>query len=94
MIASVGAGKVSACAATRTERVIAAFEYRSPEAAAATSAAPGASIGDEAFNGILTGSGTDSLGMGGFGAAGANTGFGADNGGGFGPGGPTQSAKT
>ena len=34
MIASVGAGKVSACAATRTERVIAAFEYRSPEAAA------------------------------------------------------------
>jgi hypothetical protein len=36
------------------------------------------------FNGAVPG-GTDGLGMGGFGAAGANAGFGADNGGGFGP---------
>jgi len=33
-------------------------------------------------------SGADAIGMGGFGAAGANAGFGMDNGGGFGPGGP------
>ena len=46
----------------------------------------GASVGDVAFNGILTGGGGDSLGMGGFGSAGANTGFGADNGGGLGGG--------
>ena len=35
------------------------------------------------FNGVP--GGTDGLGMGGFGAAGVNAGFGADNGGGFGP---------
>jgi hypothetical protein len=44
----------------------------------------GASVGDVAFNGILSGGAADSLGMGGFGAAGANTGFGMDAGGGLG----------
>ncbi|HEX3879554.1 MAG TPA: carboxypeptidase-like regulatory domain-containing protein [Bryobacteraceae bacterium] len=44
----------------------------------------GAAVGETAFNGILTGGGGDSLGMGGFGSAGANTGFGTDTGGGLG----------
>jgi trimeric autotransporter adhesin len=43
-----------------------------------------AANGGIAFNGAVPG-GVDGLGMGGFGAAGVNAGFGADNGGGFGP---------